>query len=158
MHTPKRFLSGTIAVVAAALLAVSSTSFAQTSSPELDAWLKSAELGPYAPAEENWDEVIAKAKQEGEVVIYSASGRIAKLVDAFQGMYPEIKLTMFDLGSVKTVEKTIREQEAGIYNADIVTTGNSGLVIHEMLNKNRIFNYVRKATSTAYRLRTGTRC
>ncbi len=110
--------------------------------PELDAWLKSVELGPYAAASEDWNEVVAKAKEEGEVIVYSSSGRIAKLVDSFNALYPEITLTLFDLGSVKSVEKTVREQDAGIFNADIVTTGNSGQVIYEMLNKNRIFNYV----------------
>ncbi|MDH3235661.1 MAG: substrate-binding domain-containing protein [Alphaproteobacteria bacterium] len=139
---PKKLLSTILAAAAASLLTVSSESVAQTMTPELDAWLKSAQLGPYAAASEDWDDVIAKAKKEGEVVVYSASGRIAKLVDSFNALYPEITLTLFDLGSVKTVEKTIREQDAGIFNADIVTTGNSGLVIHEMLNKNRIFNYV----------------
>ena len=51
-------------------------------------------------------------------------------------------MTVHDLGSTKSVEKTIREQNANIFNADIVTTGNSGQVIYEMLNKNRLVNYV----------------
>jgi iron(III) transport system substrate-binding protein len=139
---PKKLLSTILAAAAASLLTMSSQGVAQTMTPELDAWLKSAQLGPHAAASEDWDDVVAKAKQEGEVVVYSSSGRIAKLVDSFNALYPEITLTLFDLGSVKSVEKTIREQDAGIFNADIVTTGNSGQVIHEMLNKNRIFNYV----------------
>lgn len=109
--------------------------------PEMDAWLKSAKLGPYDKTE-NWDDIVAAAKAEGEVVVYSSSGRIAKLVKPFNAKYPEIKLTVHDLGSVKSVEKTIREQDANIFNADIVTTGNSGQVIYEMLNKNRLVNYV----------------
>ena len=78
--------------------------------PETDAWLQAAELGPYAPASEDWDAIVAKAKEEGQVVVYSASGRIAMLVDAFAATYPGIQVEVFDLGSVKTVEKTIREQ------------------------------------------------
>lgn len=109
--------------------------------PEMDAWLKAAKLGPY-DKDENWDDIVAKAKAEGEVVVYTSSGRIAKLVKPFAKIYPEIKLTVHDLGSVKSVEKTIREQDANIFNADIVTTGNSGQVIYEMLNKNRLVNYV----------------
>lgn len=137
--------SGTLALAGLTLALGTGQATGQTVTPETDAWLKSAQLGPYAPASEDWDEVVAKAKAEGEVVIYSASGRIAKLVDSFNALYPEIKLTVFDLGSVKTVEKTIREQDAGIFNADLVTTGNSGMVIHEMLNKGRIYNYVPQA-------------
>jgi len=124
------------------LSAVSPLLHAQEISPELDTWLKANKLGSYADGNENWDDIVAKARQEGEVVVYSSSGRIAKLVDSFNALYPEITLTLFDLGSVKTIEKAIREQDASIHNVDIITTGNSGQVIHEMLNKNRLFNYV----------------
>jgi hypothetical protein len=30
----------------------------------------------------------------------------------------------------------------GIFTADVITTGNSGQVMYELLGKNRIFNYV----------------
>ncbi len=128
--------------VFAAAVTMSSSGIAQESTPELDAWLQANELGSYAGDSEDWDDIIAKARQEGEVVVYSASGRIAKLVEHFNNLYPEITLTLFDLGSVKTIEKTVREQEASIYNADVISTGNSGQVIHELLNKGRIYNYV----------------
>ena len=97
---PKKLLSTILAAAAASLLAVSSESVAQTMTPELDAWLKSAQLGPYAAASENWDDVVAKAKKEGEVVVYTSSGRISKLVKPFNAIYPGIKLTVHDLGSV----------------------------------------------------------
>lgn len=132
-------ISGTI--LAAAFFSALAA-HAQSVPPEMDAWLKQAGLGPYQASPENWDEVIRKAKEEGEVVVYSSSSRIAKVADAFMAIYPEIKVTSFDLGSVQSVEKTVREQDAGLYNADIVTTGGSGQIIHEMLNKNRIVNYV----------------
>jgi iron(III) transport system substrate-binding protein len=131
-----------LAATVASLSIVGSQSLAQDMSPELDAWLQANNLGTYSVGTEDWDDIVAKAREEGEVIVYSSSGRIAKLVDDFNAHYPEITLTLFDLGSVKTVEKTIREQDAEIFNVDIVTTGNSGQVIHEMLNKNRIFNYV----------------
>ena len=110
--------------------------------PEMEAWLKKAQLGAYEPKKENWDDIVKKAKEEGEVIVYTSSGRIQKLVKPFQKLYPGIKLTVHDLGSTKSVQKTKREQQAGIYNADVVTTGNSGQVIHEMLNKNLLVNYV----------------
>ena len=110
--------------------------------PEMDAWLKKAQLGPYEPKSEDWNEIVRKAEQEGEVVVYSSSSRIAKVAKSFMKKYPKIKVTYFDLGSVQSVEKTIREQDAGLFNADIVTTGNSGQVIYEMLNKNLLVNYV----------------
>lgn len=132
------------AVLVAAVFTLSFITAANAASkppPEMEAWLKAAKLGPY-DKDENWDEVIAKAKAEGEVIVYTSSGRIAKLVKPFAKIHPEIKVTVHDLGSTKSVEKTIREQNANIFNADIVTTGNSGQVIYEMLNKHRLVNYV----------------
>lgn len=140
----KHVITRLSAVLMAGLFALSFVTAANAASkppPEMEAWLKAAKLGPY-DKDENWKEVIAKAKAEGEVVVYTSSGRIAKLVKPFAKIHPEIKVTVHDLGSVKSVEKTIREQNANIFNADIVTTGNSGQVIYEMLNKNRLVNYV----------------
>jgi len=110
--------------------------------PEMEKWLNASKLGPYGESPQNWAEIEQLAKKEGEVVVYSASSRIAKVAPEFEKKYPGIKVTYFDLGSVKTVEKTIGEQDAGLYNADIITTGGSGQVIHELLNKKRIVNFI----------------
>ncbi len=137
------FLKSLAGTAAAALLSLtSSVAIAQEVSPELQAWLEENALGTNAMVEEDWDDIVARATEEGEVVVYSSSGRIAKLADHFQALYPGITLTLFDLGSVKTIEKTVREQDAGIFNVDVITTGNSGQVIYELLNNGRIFNYV----------------
>ncbi len=110
--------------------------------PEMDEWLKAAKLGPYEESPQDWAEIERLAKEEGEVIIYSSSSRVAKYGPEFEKKYPGIKVTYFDLGSVKTVEKTVGEQDAGLYNADIITTGGSGQVIYELLGKNRIVNFV----------------
>ena len=55
----------------------------------MDAWAKEAKLGKY-DKNQDWDEIIAKAKQEGEVVVYSASSRMAAVGEAFTKKYPEI--------------------------------------------------------------------
>lgn len=130
------------AAVAALFSAATPQAVLAQNSAELEAWLKTNALGNFATTEENWDDIVAKATAEGEVVIYSSSGRIAKLKDHFEALYPGITMTLFDLGSVKTIEKTVREQDAGIFQVDVITTGNSGQVINELLGKGRIFNYV----------------
>lgn len=133
-----------MAPLVAGALALAGAAFAQDKvTPEIDAWLKSAQLGPY-DVNENWDEVIKKAKAEGKLVIYSSSSRMSKVAQWFMEVYPEIKVSAFDLGSTQAIEKTVREQDAGQYNADILTTGNSGEIVHEMMKKHRIFNYVPK--------------
>jgi iron(III) transport system substrate-binding protein len=109
--------------------------------PEMDAWLQEAKLGPYEGTQD-WDEIVRMAKEEGEVVVYSSSSRVATVAALFQEEYPEITVTSFDLGSVGTVEKTISEQEANLFNADLITTGGSGQVIHDLLGKFRLVNFV----------------
>lgn len=137
------FLRTICGATAAVMFAVVAPQIAMAeNSAELDTWLKTNALGNQTMAQENWDDIVAAATAEGEVVIYSSSGRIAKLKDHFEALYPGITLTLYDLGSVKTIEKTIREQDAGIFQVDVVTTGNSGSVIHELLGNARIFNYV----------------
>jgi len=143
----KNSFSNIMAVVMASVVSISilaSTQANAATPPEMEAWLKASKLGAYNK-NENWGEIVANAKKEGEVVVYTSSGRISKLVKPFNALYPEIKLTVHDLGSVKSVEKTIREQDANIFNADIVTTGNSGQVIYGMVNKNYLVNYVPQA-------------
>ena len=81
---------------------------------EMDAWAKEAKLGIY-DVDQDWDEIIRLAKEEGEVVVYSASSRMSAVGEAFSKIYPEIKVTSYDLGSVKTFDKTISEQEANIF-------------------------------------------
>jgi iron(III) transport system substrate-binding protein len=130
------------AAVAALLSTVSPTAVMADAASDLEAWMKTNAIGTHAMMEEDWSDIVAKATAEGEVVVYSSSGRIAKLKDHFEALYPGITLTLFDLGSVKTIEKTVREQDAGIYQVDVITTGNSGQVIYELLDKGRIFNYV----------------
>jgi len=109
---------------------------------EMDTWLQAAQLGPYDTGKHDWAEIEKMALEEGEVIIYSASSRMAKVAERFMEKYPGIKATSYDLGSVKTIEKTIREQNAGLFNVDIVTTGGSGAVIHELWDANRIVNFV----------------
>lgn len=131
-----------LTALAATVLAFAVPSFAQDKVPaDIDAWMKQAKLGPY-DVNENWDEIIKAAKAEGALVIYSSSSRMSKVAQWFMEVYPEIKVSAFDLGSTQTIEKTIREQDAKQYNADIVTTGGSGEIVHDMMKKHRLFNYV----------------
>ncbi len=138
----EKFFTGMMGCVLVALMLVSVAVAKESYPPEMDAWLQAAKLGPYEESPQNWAEIEKLAQAEGEVIIYSASSRIAKVAPDFEKKYPGIKVTSFDLGSVKTIEKTVGEQEAGLYNADIITTGGSGQVIHELLKNHRIVNFV----------------
>ncbi len=109
---------------------------------EFEAWLKSAELGANQPAEENWDEIFRKAKEEGEVTIYSSSSGVNALAEDFRKFYPEIKVNAYDLGSEKTIEKVVREQQAGVYAVDVVNTAGTAQMFFDMVPNGRVVNYV----------------
>lgn len=106
-----------------------------------DSWLKANKLGAYQ-VKEDWADIAKKAKQEGKLVVYASASVVKKIAKDFQKVYPGIKVTVYKLGSEKTVEKIVREQDADLFNADIVTTGGTEEMIFAMLNKKRIVNYV----------------
>lgn len=105
-------------------------------------WLETAQLGEFQPQDEDWAAIIAKAKAEGELTIYSSMSAVNTVAEDFQKLYPEIKVNAFDLGSEKTIEKTVREHRAALYNVDIVNTGGAAQMIHELLPNQDIVNYV----------------
>ena len=96
----KNSFSNIMAVVMASVVSISilaSTQANAATPPEMEAWLKASKLGAYNK-NENWSEIVANAKKEGEVVVYTSSGRISKLVKPFNALYPEIELTVHDRG------------------------------------------------------------
>ena len=114
-------------------LALVAPALAQQSDPKWDAWLQKSQLGPYQKSEK-WDEVVANAKKEGEVVVYSSSGTMLKVAEDFAKFYPEIKVKAYDLDSEKTIEKVVREHQAGVYAADVVYSGGTEQMVFDYSN------------------------
>ena len=123
------------------ILAAVATTQAAGPDPKWDAWLRVNEFGPYQK-EENWMEITAKAEKEGEVVVYSSTPTVTALAEDFMKLHPKIKVKAFHLGSEKTIEKASREQQAGIFAADVVNTGGTEQMIFDMLPNRRLVNYV----------------
>ncbi len=109
--------------------------------PAVDAWLKQAELGPYRKAADDWAAIEAAARQEGEVVVYSLSSRINDVAKTFSERY-NIPVRAFDIGQAELVEKLTREQEAGVYNTDVVFVGDAPIILNEVLPKGHLVNFV----------------
>ncbi|UQZ83424.1 Bacterial extracellular solute-binding protein [Paenibacillus konkukensis] len=92
---------------------------------------------------ETVDELYAKAKQEGKVVVYSQSSRIKDVKASFEAKYPGIKVEAFNMSTNDIVEKVIREQGAGIYNADVIFVKDaSGAVSTELTTKKLVHSYM----------------
>jgi len=111
--------------------------------PEVDKWLKAAELGPYAPAKQDWAAIEAAAKKEGKVVVYSNTSKVADIVPLFQKKYPGVTIEAPDIGGDEVLLKTREEQKAKNFYGDVwYSSSGSGDVIGEMLPKQYLWNFV----------------
>jgi iron(III) transport system substrate-binding protein len=151
----KLLILAAIVVVAAACApqtpAPPAATVAPTVNPAQDAWLKSAELGKYAPAKQDWAAIEAAAKKEGKVLVYANSSRIADAKKAFEKKYPGITLEAFDLGSEDSVLKIREEQKAGAYTGDVLFSSSAaGDVVAELLPKQMIWNFVPDTVDAVY--------
>ncbi|UCF10356.1 MAG: ABC transporter substrate-binding protein [Candidatus Bipolaricaulota bacterium] len=106
----------------------------------LETWLEVNQLGPYATETQDWDAIIAAAQAEGEVTIYSSSSRIYQAADTFFEEYG-IWVNSYDMGSAKALDKAIREQEAGVYNCDVLFTTSAELTFRA-LPEGLVYNFV----------------
>ena len=135
----KRFKSMFVVVLMIlALLAVNTVAYAS----DFDEWLKTSQLGPYAPEVEDWDAVYEAAKQEGTVVVYSSTSRIFDAAQTFEKAYPGITVEAYNISSVEVYEKAEREHMAKIHNSDILMSGSVTERAQEMIDRNMIVNYV----------------
>ncbi len=78
----------------------------------------------------DWNGVVAKAKQEGLVVVHGAPGRryAEVFVKAFNKAYPDIRVQFSGASNRTDVPKLLRERKANIYAWDVWVSGPSTAV------------------------------
>lgn len=83
-----------------------------------------------ALALDDWNTVLAKAKQEGVVVVHGAPGKryAEALVTAFNKAYPDIKVQFSGASNRTDVPKLLRERKANIFAWDVWVSGPSTAV------------------------------
>ena len=111
--------------------------------PELTAaeqWAKDNGLGPYQPAEEDWAAIEAAAKQEGSVCVYSNSSKIAKIVDTWNALYPDIALDCGDTDDIAV--KMQAEQEAGNVIGDVWYQSDGHILYGQFVPNQWLWSYV----------------
>lgn len=106
-----------------------------------EAWQKAAGVGAFAPETQDWAAIEAAARDEGQVVIYSVSSRIAKLVDGFAEKYG-IEIVGYDIPSDLQIEKLRREHKAGVYAVDVLFNSEAPLLLNEALPSELVWNFV----------------
>lgn len=87
------------------------------------------------------DELVAAAKAEGKVVVYSVTSRIAKAAEEFEKLYG-IKVEASNLKDGELIEKVTKEVGGGIAGADFVISQDSGRVFGQLLATGYLVNYV----------------
>jgi iron(III) transport system substrate-binding protein len=116
---------------------------APVTEPELTAneqWAKDNGVGPYQPATEDWAAVEAAAKEEGSVCVYSNSSKIAKVVDDWNAMYPDVKLDCGDTDDIAV--KMQAEQEAGNVIGDVWYQSDGHILYGQFVPNEWIWSYV----------------
>jgi iron(III) transport system substrate-binding protein len=79
--------------------------------------------------------IVAKAKAEGEVVLYTAWGldTVQTLQAAFAKKYPFIKLDVLRTGSERLLTITIAEHKQKVFRADIFSGSHLAMINHKKL-------------------------
>ncbi|GLX67243.1 ABC transporter substrate-binding protein [Paenibacillus glycanilyticus] len=96
-----------------------------------------------APAAESVDDLYAKAKEDGKLIVYSTSGRANDAAETFMKQYPGIKVEVSKVKSDEMMDKVSKEQDAGQFNPDVIITKEvSGAVEEEMVMTGRYLKYL----------------
>jgi len=87
------------------------------------------------------DELVAAAKAEGKVVVYSVTSRIANAAKSFTEKYG-IEVEATNLKDFELIEKISKEGTTGATGADFVLCQDGGRVMGELINMEYLYNYV----------------
>ena len=109
-----------------------------------DQWLRENQLGPYYSETQDWAAIEAAAKEEGSVIIYANSSKIAKAADIWNELYPDIKIEGYDLGGDDVLAKTLGEQQARLFVGDVWFSSGGADVIGNVLPHEYIWRFVPK--------------
>lgn len=104
-------------------------------------WEESAQLGQFRPETDDWEAIEAAAKKEETLVVYSLSSRVFEFGRSFYNKYG-IRVEAHDITTPSLLEKLIREQDAGIHNADVILVDDIPTVYNEFLSEGRIYNFI----------------
>ncbi|MGD1823670.1 MAG: ABC transporter substrate-binding protein [Pleomorphochaeta sp.] len=87
------------------------------------------------------DELVAAAKEEGKVVVYATTSRIAKAAEAFSAKYG-IETETSNLKDFELIEKISKEAASGALGADFVIAQDGGRVMGELINLGYLYSFV----------------
>ena len=104
-------------------------------------WLKSSQIGPFAPATQDWAAIESAARKEGKVVIFSVSSRIFKIQKEFKEKYG-VEIEGYDIHSDEQIEKFTREHQSGLHKTDVLFNNATSTLYGKLLPKQMIWNFI----------------
>ena len=107
----------------------------------VDTWEKEAGLGKYRPAADDWEEIEKEANKGEAIVVYSNSSRVFEYARSFYNKY-KIKIEPNDMGTPDLLDKLRREQESGIYHADLVMVDNIPDLYNEFAAEGMLYKFI----------------
>ncbi|MGL1932112.1 MAG: ABC transporter substrate-binding protein [Desulfotalea sp.] len=87
------------------------------------------------------DELVAAAKAEGEVTVYSITSRIANAAKSFEEKYG-IKVSAHNLKGYELITKVTKEGQGGVAGADFVIAQDAGRVFGELIEPGYVYSYM----------------
>jgi iron(III) transport system substrate-binding protein len=103
---------------------------------------------PAEPSDEldslSFEELKAQAIEEGSVVVYSFTSRIAAIEAAFEEAYPEIDLIGHDISATEQVARLKAEAGSGTTTADVAYIADAPIVIRDLVEPGILRGYVPK--------------
>ncbi|NTU78354.1 MAG: ABC transporter substrate-binding protein [Chloroflexales bacterium] len=91
---------------------------------------------------EDLDALVAAARTEGKVVVYSFTSRIAKVEKAFEAAYPDIDLVGVDISSTEQITRIKAELEANAAGADVAYISDAPIVFGELVQAGALIPFV----------------
>jgi iron(III) transport system substrate-binding protein len=137
----KRLLTSVIGALATMAILTGVAVANHTPPPDVDAWLREVQVGPYQPADIDWDEVYELARAEGKVVVYTSSSRTIRSKEEFEALYPGVELEVHHLGTTGSIERLQREQRAGLYHADVLFASAFPVQLNLLHEQNMVFPF-----------------
>lgn len=87
---------------------------------DFDEWLQAAQMGAYAPEQEDWEAVHAAALNEPPLQVYMTSSRVNQPIETFSELYPDLVVEGANIPAAEMLERVRRERAAGNYNIGLL--------------------------------------
>ncbi|WP_313612919.1 ABC transporter substrate-binding protein [Agrobacterium sp.] len=87
-------------------------------------------------------ELLPQAQQEGKVIVYAFTSRIARVEKAFEAAYPGIDMVTIDMSSTEQIARIKSEAQANLPGADVIYISDAPVVLTELVANNLVVPYV----------------